>query len=97
MHSLGTGYSFTVSHGGEEHCIVKGDSYDFDNQQNYLFKEPLEAPANSLYSWTCRWNNSTSNPNLIIDPPQDVGYGEGSEDEMCFMFPLFSRLDEDEQ
>ena len=23
--------------------------------------------------------------------------GEGSEDEMCFMFPLFSRLDEDEQ
>ena len=93
MHSLGTGYSFSVSHGGEEHCVVQSDRYDFDNQQNYLFKEPLVAPANSLYQWSCRWNNSTSNPNLIIDPPQDVGYGEGSEEEMCFMFPLFSRLD----
>ena len=33
---------------------------------------------------------SISNPNLVIDPPADIGYGERTDEEMCYGFSLIS-------
>jgi len=38
----------------------------------------------------CTWNNSTSNPHLFHDPPIDIGYGERTDEEMCFAFTLIT-------
>ena len=34
----------------------------------------------------CQWDNSATNPNQPHDPPQDVVFGEGTGDEMCYAF-----------
>ncbi|MCO4772914.1 MAG: hypothetical protein KDA24_22975 [Deltaproteobacteria bacterium] len=87
MHVLGTQYRVWADQDGVETCISEGD-YDFDNQITYMFKEPLDFPAGSDLNISCTWNNSTSNPDLLVDPPVDTGYGERTDEEMCFAFTL---------
>jgi len=90
MHALGSGFSLTANRSGQETCLLDSNGYDFENQQAYLFTEPFDAWPGSEISWECRWNNSTTNMDLVTNPPIDVGYGEGSQDEMCFFFALYS-------
>jgi hypothetical protein len=91
MHILGSGYRMWIEKpDGEEVCAVSSDRYDFYNQLTYMFREPLDVEAGDTVHWSCTWNNSTSNPGLIYDPPQDVRYGERTDEEMCFMFSVFS-------
>ena len=75
---------------GEEECAVSAENYDFYNQLTYLFNEPLVIEPGDTVHWSCTWNNSTSNPDQIYDPPQDIRYGERTDEEMCFMFSVFS-------
>lgn len=89
MHVLGKGYRVWAEQDGVETCIAEGD-YDFDNQLTYMFKEPLDFAPGSKLNISCTWNNSPSNPDLILDPPQDTYYGERTDEEMCFAFTLAS-------
>ena len=86
MHVLGTGYSMSA---GDE-CIVESDTYDFDNQLFYMFDEPVPVEGGTKLSFECTWDNSADNPNQIHDTPVDVGYGERTDEEMCFFFTLMS-------
>jgi len=86
MHILGAGYQMKIG----DQCIVESDRYDFNNQLTYMFSNPVEIAAGEEISWSCTWNNSTSNPNLIHTPPIDVSYGERTDEEMCFAFSLIS-------
>lgn len=91
MHILGSGYRMWVEKpSGEEECAVASETYDFYNQLTYLFTEPMDILPGDTVHWSCTWNNSTSNPNLIYDPPQSVQYGERTDEEMCFMFSVLS-------
>jgi len=90
MHAIGSGFDMSISTDSGDTCVVQSDGYDFDNQQNYIFKEPISLQNGDEVSWSCTWNNSTSNPDLIYDPPIDIRYGEGSDDEMCLFFGLIS-------
>ncbi|QQR91247.1 MAG: hypothetical protein IPJ88_05825 [Myxococcales bacterium] len=92
MHYLGSGYHMRFEHNGNEECLVRSDGYDFDNQRLYMFKEPVDVPAGSKTTMGCTWNNSESNPDLLVYPPQDIGYGERTDEEMCFGFTLISLL-----
>ena len=38
----------------------------------------------------CTWDNSSNNPNAYYDTPQNVGYGERTDEEMCYAFTLIS-------
>ena len=87
MHVLGSAYELTVDE-QKDGCLVAGDIYDFDNQLTYLFTEPMDVKAEETLRWSCTWNNSTSNPDLIADPPQETFYGERTDEEMCFFFTL---------
>ena len=86
MHILGSGYEMSL----EDQCIVRSDKYDFDNQLTYMFNAPIDIKAEETISWSCTWNNSSSNPDLISNPPTDVGYGERTDEEMCYAFSLIS-------
>ena len=86
MHVLGTAYEMKT----ENECLVASDRYDFDNQLTYMFDQPIFLAAGTKFSLSCSWDNSTNNPNLIIDPPVDIGYGERTDEEMCYVFTLAS-------
>lgn len=86
MHVLGSGYSMSA----DNQCIIESDRYDFENQMTYMYEEPILIPANSPINFSCTWNNSVSNPDLIHNPPIDANYGERTDEEMCYMFSLIS-------
>ena len=73
---------------GDETCIAASEKWDFNNQLTYVFNEPIELKGGDTIHMECHWNNSRSNPNLIHDPPIEVGYGERTDEEMCFAFTL---------
>jgi len=90
MHRLGTEYAMSIEEeDGTETCVVRGD-YDFDNQMTYQFPEPLLLPMGAKLTWSCTWNNSSSNPALEGAEPETVRYGERTDEEMCFFFSLIS-------
>lgn len=90
MHYLGQSYRMWFTHRDQETCVVESDRYDFDNQLTYMFQEPIEIPSRAEIGFSCTWNNSPSNPNLIHNPPVEVRYGERTDEEMCFGFSLIS-------
>ncbi|MEE2829632.1 MAG: hypothetical protein VX498_10630 [Myxococcota bacterium] len=92
MHALGSGYELTVEHSdGSSSCISRSDAYDFDNQLTYTLLEPVRINGGDTLHQSCTWNNSSSNPDLIHDPPSPVSYGERTDEEMCFTF-IFASL-----
>jgi hypothetical protein len=89
MHVLGSGYKmFADTAAGGRQCLVESDKYDFDNQQTYLFKEPVHIDSGDTIGFDCTWDNSADNPNQFFEEPQDIGYGERTNEEMCFTFTL---------
>jgi len=94
MHVLGSGYElYSADQDGVERCVVASDGYDFENQYVYAFTEPFVAGPLSELEFTCTWNNSSSNDDLIHDPPVATAYGPNTEDEMCFFYGLYSYAD----
>lgn len=91
MHVLGKSYSASITHAdGSTTCLVQGD-YDFDNQLTYQFEGelPVLGQGDTL-EYSCTWNNSTSNPDLPYDEPVTTGYGERTDEEMCYFFSMIS-------
>ncbi len=92
MHRLATRYRLWVDRGdgSGEACGVSSDRWDFDSQVVYNFKDPLAIePGDTIHS-ECTWDNSAGNPEQYNDPPQDIVYGEGTTDEMCFFIGVFT-------
>jgi len=92
MHRLGTGYRLWVDHpDGSSECLLSGeDRYDFHNQLTYMFRDPAVVQPGDTVSFECTWDNSAENPNQTFDPPQDIRYGERTDEEMCYAFTLVS-------
>jgi mono/diheme cytochrome c family protein len=87
MHLLGDGFDMSLKHeDGNESCLVHMDGWDFHNQISALYLEPAIATAGDEFTLSCHYNNSSSNPNNPNSPPQDVEWGEGTTEEMCFGF-----------
>ncbi|MCP4872725.1 MAG: hypothetical protein GY898_28880 [Proteobacteria bacterium] len=87
MHVLGKAWDYWVEHeGGKETCLSQSDVYDFNNQMTYMWNDKVRVGADDQLHFECTWNNSTSNPDRVVDPPQDTSWGEGTDSEMCFFF-----------
>ena len=71
-----------------ETCLVESEQYDFDNQITYFFDDPIPVQGGDTISFECTWDNSADNPNQMYDIPQPIGYGERTNEEMCFAFTL---------
>lgn len=94
MHWLGTEYRAWVTNedGESTECLVDADRYDFDHQSTYMYKEPAIWRKGETVHTSCTWDNSENNPNQYNHPPQDIEWGEGTNEEMCFFLFYFTAL-----
>ncbi|HNC96811.1 MAG TPA: hypothetical protein PKY30_16720 [Myxococcota bacterium] len=87
MHLLGTAFDLNVTHpDSTQTCLSKLKKWDFHNQVTSFFKEESLIQEGDSVFLRCEWDNSSGNPNQSSDPPQDVSWGEGTTEEMCFGF-----------
>lgn len=77
MHNIGTKFNATVTRNGVDSCLVDIARWDFNWQGTYQFTTPVDLPPGSVIRTTCTYTNNTG---------ATVGFGEGSNDEMCFGF-----------
>ncbi|MSP54962.1 MAG: hypothetical protein EXR69_05065 [Myxococcales bacterium] len=85
MHTRGSGFDYTVAHADTSStCLVHMADWDFHNQVTALFDEPARLQEGDAVSLTCTWDNG--------DNPDDVVWGEGTADEMCFGFTYASKV-----
>lgn len=76
MHELGTSAKlWTTSASGEDTCLMSVPDWDFHWQGGVRLEEPVLIPAGDTVSIECHWDNS--------EGTTDVGWGEGTDDEMC--------------
>ena len=92
MHWLGSSFEATISDssGNPVECLSQGDRYDFDHQATYMFKDPVLWRKGDTVHTSCTWDNSESNPNQYNNPPEDISWGEGTNEEMCFFLFYFT-------
>jgi hypothetical protein len=92
MHLLGSSIRITVQppDSDEEVCLIDVPEWDFDYQNFYQFEEPVTIQNGSTITMECIYDNSAQNPNQPADPPVDVDWGDGTNDEMCLVFALLS-------
>ncbi|MCB9680442.1 MAG: hypothetical protein H6733_03145 [Alphaproteobacteria bacterium] len=85
MHLLGSAFeAWLEAPRTEDTCLMRGP-YDFDHQLTYMFREPALLAVGGRAMMRCTWDNSASNPRQYNDPPRWVTYGEGSNEEMCYL------------
>ena len=86
MHNRGKSMRYTLERpDGSTEVLLDVPEYDYDWQNIYRFKEPVEAPAGSIVHVEAHWDNSENNPGNP-DPTTDVPWGDGTNNEMLVAF-----------
>jgi hypothetical protein len=87
MHQLGTSIEMSrVNSKGEEDCLIRIPEWDFNLQGFYSYKESITIHDGDSITLSCTYDNSADNPNQTSDPPLDVQWGDGTDEEMCLVF-----------
>jgi hypothetical protein len=87
MHLLGKSIKITMTPpDGVPVTLVRIDSWDFNWQETYFFKEPIRVKTGTKFTVEAIYDNSSGNPNNPFDPPRKVYPGEQTTNEMCFGF-----------
>lgn len=92
MHLLGTSMSTTIAReDGSTDCLSQVDEWDFNWQRTYVFDdtEGLPISLDDEVVHTCVYDNSEFNQPIVDGLPQiaqQVGWGDGSFDEMCLNY-----------
>jgi hypothetical protein len=87
MHMLGKEIKVTLTPPeGKPMTVLAIKEWDYNWQETYILKTPLEVKAGSRIDVEAIYDNSAGNPNNPNDPPVDVTYGEQTTNEMCFVF-----------
>ena len=89
MHLLGRRIRMDrIAASGEETPMVYIDDWDFDWQDWYSYAEPFRLQRTDTLRVRAWYDNSASNPRNPNNPPAAVGWGDGTNDEMCLVFVL---------
>jgi hypothetical protein len=87
MHMLGSSGRLSVVHAdGSEDCLLQIDDWDFSWQGSYGYPQPHRIEPTDEVKLQCRFDNSVGNQPFVggeTREPRDVGWGEGTTDEMC--------------
>lgn len=87
MHVLGRSVrARAVLPSGDILPLIEIQDWDFYWQDSYTFTHPLELPAGTVLQLECVFDNSAGNPRNPHSPPQDVYWGDFSDDEMAIMY-----------
>lgn len=60
--------------------------WDFNWQEQYRYKEAFTLPASTKIEMDFTYDNSAANPQNPSNPPRRVRFGEGTTDEMAFLW-----------
>ncbi|MEM6380646.1 MAG: T9SS type A sorting domain-containing protein, partial [Bacteroidota bacterium] len=89
-HYLGKSYEiYVVTPENDTINLIKIPEWDFNWQGSYTFKNMIKIPANSSWFTISSYDNTDSNPANPSNPPIDVSWGEGTEDEMLLVGVYF--------
>ena len=87
MHLLGREIRMDkISPTGEKTPMILIDDWDFNWQSSYTYVEPIPFDVDDRLQVVAFYDNSEANPLNPNSPPIDVGWGEGTEDEMLLVF-----------
>lgn len=87
MHLLGRNVKVTMTPpGGSTQTLVQIDDWDYNWQETYWFKKPMEIKAGTKIEIEALFDNSEKNPNNPKSPPVIVFIGEQTTNEMLFGF-----------
>ena len=67
---------------GQKSILLHIDDWDLDWQDQYLFAQAVDLPAGTVLLAEIVYDNSIDNPENPHYPPQEIGWGRGSTDEM---------------
>lgn len=91
MHLLGREIKLDVTYvDGSAETLIRIDDWDFHWQDMYWLEEPRLVRPGTRLKLTCVYDNSADNPRNPNSPPQDVGWGERTVDEMALIFIGFT-------
>jgi hypothetical protein len=78
MHQAGTSFrSWIARADGSDTCLMDIPDWDFDWQGGYTFRAPISLQPGDVVHTRCTFRNTGDDM---------IGWGEGTEDEMCFQF-----------
>ena len=87
MHMVGKEIAVTMTPpDGEEQTVLAIKQWDYNWQETYFLKQPLQVKAGTRFHVDARYDNSTANPRNPFNPPQRINFGEQTTNEMCFVF-----------
>jgi hypothetical protein len=86
MHLLGKQIKVEVERRGETQSLIYIDHWDFHWQGFYTYQNEVSLKSGSTIRMTCTYDNSENNLHNPNWPPKVVGWGEGTQDEMCLTF-----------
>ncbi len=87
MHLLGTQMkAWAVLPDGKEVPLVWIPDWDFNWQDQYIYKEAISLPKGTRLELEAYFDNSERNPQNPNKPPKAVRWGEKTTDEMCICF-----------
>jgi hypothetical protein len=69
---------------GEVKPLIWIKDWNFYWQDIYVYKEPIVLPRGTLIEMEASYDNSADNPLNPRNPPQQVLFGNDSDEEMCF-------------
>jgi hypothetical protein len=86
MHKLGTHWKvFAIKPTGDTVNLIKINSWDFNWQGNFDFKNLLHLPQGTVIHALAGYDNTTNNVNNPHNPPVAVTWGENTTDEMYYL------------
>ena len=96
MHLLGRDMTMSVTYpDGKNVDLVKIADWDFNWQNTYYFKEPLDLPKGSVVKLVAHFDNSADNPRNPNKPPRPIKWGEATTDEMSIGFIAVTKKGQD--
>lgn len=85
-HYLGKSYEiYAVTPQNDTIRVINIPEWDFNWQGSYTFQNMIKIPANSTWHTIAAYDNTSSNPANPSNPPINVTWGEGTEDEMLLV------------
>ena len=76
-------YGYAVLPDGSRVTLIRILNWDFNWQQQYVYRKPIRLPADSRVEMEFTYDNTAANPHNPNSPPKRVVYGPGSLDEMA--------------
>ncbi len=90
MHTRGRKLDLTTLHGdGKTETMLRIVNWDFNWQRLYFLAEPAKVAKGEKVRVQCQWDNSDAGQPVVDGkklPAKDLGWGEGTYDEMCIAF-----------